>query len=41
MTCKYKKICKEFDKNSIICKENGSYSFDKKANCFKEMERKK
>lgn len=31
MTCKFKNICKEYEKDDTICKENGNWSYEKKA----------
>lgn len=34
MKCKYRFICPYYDKDSELCKDNGTWSFDKKANCY-------
>jgi hypothetical protein len=38
MVCKYKNSCIDYDKKCVICQENGNWSYDKKANCYNEIE---
>ena len=40
MKCKYYKICKEYNKESALCKEGGTWSYGKKANCWLEFYKK-